>query len=179
MKNKLLAVCAGGVSLLILAAVVFAVSALLFNNALAREADMAASASGGVSGNIMVWLDNDDYAAAMIAGFNREYPAVTVSYQNVGNVDARGKVSLDGPAGIGPDVFLMPHDQMGNAIIDDICLPFSQEDAGRYSSFLLESSLKTCTFDGALYGVPIATENIALFYNRDLLGGSPVPSSFE
>jgi arabinogalactan oligomer/maltooligosaccharide transport system substrate-binding protein len=165
--------------MLILSAVVFAVSALLFDKALERELDRGASESAGISGPIMVWLDNDDFASAMIAGFNKEYPAVTVKYQNVGNVDSRGKVSLDGPAGIGPDVFLMPHDHMGNAIVDDICRPFPQEAAERYSSFLLESSLKTCTFDGTLYGVPISTENIAFFYNKDLLGGGPVPASFE
>jgi arabinogalactan oligomer/maltooligosaccharide transport system substrate-binding protein len=146
---------------------------------LGRERDRAAAASGGVSGRLMVWLDNDDYAAAVIGGFNKKYPDVTVSYQNVGNVDSRGKVSLDGPAGIGPDVFLMPHDHMGNAIIDDICLSFPQESREKYSGFLLESSLKTCTFDGVLYGVPISTENIAFFYNKDLLGGSPPPGSFE
>jgi arabinogalactan oligomer/maltooligosaccharide transport system substrate-binding protein len=179
MKDRLLAVCGGIAALLIFAVLFFAVSALLFNRALGRERGKAASASGGVSGPLMVWMDNDDHAAAVIAGFNKKYPAVTVSYQNVGNVDARGKVSLDGPAGIGPDVFLMPHDHMGNAIIDDICLPFSQEALDTYSGFLLESSLKTCTFDGILSGVPVSTENIAFFYNTDLLGGSPVPSSFE
>jgi arabinogalactan oligomer/maltooligosaccharide transport system substrate-binding protein len=179
MKNRLLAVCGGIAALLIFSALIFAISALLFNRALGRELDKAAAVSGGVSGPIMVWLDNDDYAAAIIAGFTKKYPGVTVSYQNVGNVDSRGKVSLDGPAGIGPDVFLMPHDHMGNAIIDDICMPFSQELKEKYSGFLLESSLKTCTFDGVLYGLPVSTENIAFFYNKDLLSGSPVPSSFE
>jgi arabinogalactan oligomer/maltooligosaccharide transport system substrate-binding protein len=179
MKNKLLAVCGGIAALLILFVLVFAVSALLFNRALAQERYRAASAAGGISGPLMVWMDNDDYAAAIIAGFNKKYPAVTVSYQNVGNVDSRGKVSLDGPAGIGPDVFLMPHDHMGNAIVDDICLPLSQEAADKYSSFLIESSLATCTFDGILYGVPISTENIAFFYNKDILGNNPVPTSFE
>lgn len=179
MKDRFLAVCGGIAALLVFVVLFFALSALLFHRALGRELAKAASVSGGVSGRLMVWLDNDDYAAAIIAGFNKKYPDVTVSYQNVGNVDSRGKVSLDGPAGIGPDVFLMPHDHMGNAIIDDICLPFSQDSKEKYYGFLLESSLKTCTFDGVLYGVPISTENIAFFFNKDLLGGSPVPASFE
>jgi arabinogalactan oligomer/maltooligosaccharide transport system substrate-binding protein len=94
-------------------------------------------------------------------------------------VDSRGKVSLDGPAGIGPDVFLMPHDHIGNAIIDDICLPFPPEIQQKYADLLLDASIKTCTFEGDLYAVPISTENIAFFYNKTLLGNNPVPQTFE
>jgi arabinogalactan oligomer/maltooligosaccharide transport system substrate-binding protein len=148
-----------------------------------KAASPAASGQAGeegeISGGLLVWMDNDDWAAAVITAFNQKYPNVKVNYQNVGNVDSRGKVSLDGPANIGPDVFLMPHDHIGNAIIDDICEPFTAEDQARYSAFLLDASLKTCTFDGKLYALPISTENIAFFYNKDLLGDTPAPKSFE
>ncbi|MDR0785695.1 MAG: maltose ABC transporter substrate-binding protein [Treponema sp.] len=128
---------------------------------------------------LLVWLDNEDWAKAVIEGFTRQNPGVTVKFENVGNVDARGKVSLDGPAGIGPDVFLMPHDHIGNAIIDDICEPFPVELQRKYMDILLEASINTCTADGALYAVPISTENIAFFYNTDILGDEPPPQSFE
>jgi len=137
------------------------------------------SAESRVSGPLLVWLDNEDWAKAVIAGFNKIYPDVTVKFENVGNVDSRGKVSLDGPAGIGPDVFLMPHDHIGNAIIDDICLPFPVDMQKKYSDLLLEAAINTCTSGGELYAVPISTENIAFFYNKDLLGNNPVPQSFE
>lgn len=132
-----------------------------------------------IAGSLLVWMDNDDWAHAVIEGFNKKYPEVSIKYENVGNVDSRGKVSLDGPAGIGPDVFLMPHDHIGNAIIDDICLPFPPEMQAKYADILLDASIKTCTFEGDLYAVPISTENIAFFYNKDLLGNTPPPRSFE
>jgi hypothetical protein len=69
---------------------------------------------------ITIWLNNDAWADAIIVAFNRKYPDVKVAYQNEGSVDSRGKVSLDGPAGIGPDVFIMAHDYMRNAMIDGI-----------------------------------------------------------
>jgi arabinogalactan oligomer/maltooligosaccharide transport system substrate-binding protein len=124
-------------------------------------------------------MDNKDWAEAVIAGFNKKYPNVTIKFENVGNVDARGKVSLDGPAGIGPDVFLMPHDHIGNAIIDDICLPFPSDMQEKYRELLLDAAIKTCTSEDELYAVPISTENIALFYNKDLLGNTPPPKTFE
>jgi arabinogalactan oligomer/maltooligosaccharide transport system substrate-binding protein len=133
----------------------------------------------GISGDLMVWMDNDDWANAVIAAFTQKYPGVNMSYQNVGNVDNRGKVSLDGPAGIGPDVFLMPHDHIGLAVADGLCEPFEPEIQAGYAAAMLDASIKTCTSGGVLYAVPISTENIAFFYNKDLLGDTPVPRSFE
>ena len=110
-----------------------------------------------VSGNLTVWMDNDDWAEAVIAAFNQHYPKVKVSYQNVGNVDTRGKGSLDGPAGIGPDVFLMPHDHIGLAVADGLCEPFEAEAQQKYIAAMLDASIKTCTSNGKLYAVPIST----------------------
>jgi arabinogalactan oligomer/maltooligosaccharide transport system substrate-binding protein len=179
--KKLPFIIMGGIgSILAFVIVIGAISSCLSFSAYGKEVELAANdSSGRVAGNLLVWLDNDDWARAVIAGFTKKYPEVTINFQNVGNVDSRGKVSLDGPAGIGPDVFLMPHDHMGNAIIDDICAPFAPELQEKYNNVLLEASLKTCTYEGELYSVPISTENIAFFYNKDLLGNTPVPQSFE
>ena len=169
-------------SLALLILLIAGISALIINSsyrkAAAERAAQTANA-GRITGRLLVWLDNEDWAKAAIAGFNRHYPDVEVKFENVGNVDSRGKVSLDGPAGIGPDVFLMPHDHIGNAIIDDICLPFPPEMQQKYTEFLLDAAIRTCTFEDDLYAVPISTENIAFFYNKDLLGNNPVPGTFE
>jgi len=169
-------------ALAVLVLVIAGISALITSsNYRQAEAEHAAeiAAAGRVTGRLLVWLDNQEWAKAVIAGFNAHYPDVEVHFENVGNVDSRGKVSLDGPAGIGPDVFLMPHDHIGNAIIDDICLPFPPDMREKYADLLLDAAIRTCTFEGDLYAVPISTENIAFFYNKDLLGNAPVPESFE
>ncbi|MDR1278749.1 MAG: maltose ABC transporter substrate-binding protein [Treponema sp.] len=159
---------------------IFLLAAILvvFSGCLGRGGG-AAQGSGGVSGSLMVWLDNDAWAERAISAFTGLYPDVTVEYENVGSVDTRGKVSLDGPAGIGPDVFIMPHDHIGIAILDGITEPFPFELQDKYRELLLDAALETCTSEGDLYGVPVSTENIALFYNKDLLGGEPPPESFE
>ena len=167
-----------GVLILLIAGIAALCAVASYRGAKAERAVEMAE-EGRVTGRLLVWLDNEEWAKAVIAGFNRHYPDVEVHFENVGNVDSRGKVSLDGPAGIGPDVFLMPHDHIGNAIIDDICLPFPPDMQQKYSDLLLEPAIKTCTFEGDLYAVPISTENIAFFYNKDLLGNAPVPRSFE
>jgi arabinogalactan oligomer/maltooligosaccharide transport system substrate-binding protein len=183
MKNFVIA--AKGIAVLLcLLIVITVISALKINGAWRSAAkDLKTQAlqnqAGHIAGDLLVWMDNKDWAEAVIAAFNKHYPDVHVVFENVGNVDSRGKVSLDGPAGIGPDVFLMPHDHIGNAIIDDICLPCPPDLQEKYSKLLLDAAIKTCTSEGGLYAVPISTENIAFFYNKDLLGNNPVPKSFE
>jgi arabinogalactan oligomer/maltooligosaccharide transport system substrate-binding protein len=139
----------------------------------------ASSTTTTTANDLVVWIDNDDWAKAVIAGFNAKYPDVNVRFENIGNVDSRAKVSLDGPAGQGPDVFFMPHDHISSAHLDDILLPFDANDQRRYAGFILDAAMATCTFDGQLYAVPLTTENIALFYNKDLLCNTPVPKSIE
>ena len=180
--KKSIVVAAGLGALICFALALTAVSALVVNGAWRTanaELEAQRTIEGRIAGPLLVWMDNREWAEEVITAFNRHYPDVTIRFENVGNVDSRGKVSLDGPAGIGPDVFLMPHDHIGNAIIDDILYPFPVEMQEKYTELLLEAAVRTCTFDGDLYAVPISTENIAFFYNRDLLGTTPVPQSFE
>jgi len=180
--KKISCVTVGIGSCLCFLAVLTIISILIINGAWrSAQTELAAekSSAGKITGPLLVWMDNNDWAEAVVKAFNRQYPDVTIKFENVGNVDSRGKVSLDGPAGIGPDVFLMPHDHIGNAIIDDICLSLPNELQRKYSTLLLEAAVKTCTFDGEQFAIPISTENIAFFYNKDLLGNNPVPQSFE
>ncbi|GMO13774.1 MAG: extracellular solute-binding protein [Treponemataceae bacterium] len=162
-----------------LSVVAFALIAALFVLGSCSKKTASTRDAGEISGSLTVWLDNDAWSEAVIAAFNQKYPDVTVNYQKVGSVDTRGKVSLDGPAGIGPDVFLMPHDHIGNAILDGLLEPFPADLAANYKGLLLDAAIETCTSAGELYAVPVSTENIAFFYNKDLLGGKPVPTSFE
>ncbi|MCL2043539.1 MAG: maltose ABC transporter substrate-binding protein [Treponema sp.] len=181
MKKVIIAAVGLGAVLCLFLAVA-GISALTVNgawNTAQTELQAERVLEGRIAGQLLVWMDNRDWAEAVIAAFNRHYPDVTIRFENVGNVDSRGKVSLDGPAGIGPDVFFMPHDHIGNAVIDDICLPFPPDWQERYAELLLDAAIRTCTFEDELFAVPISTENIAFFYNRDLLGDTPVPQSFE
>ena len=142
-------------------------------------ADCAGSPQGGGSGELVVWLDDDAWAREAIAAFRGQNPGLRIRYQKVGSIDSRPKVALEGPSGMGPDVFIMAHDNMGTAIADGICEPFPAELHERYGELILETALKTSVSDGVLYGVPLSTENIALFYNITLLGSDPVPQTFE
>ena len=139
----------------------------------------AVSTDSTLSGELTIWLDNDSWGRQVISEFRKIHPNVRIRYQRVGSIDSRPKVALEGPSGMGPDVFIMAHDNMGTAIADGICEPFSEELFANYRELILETALNTAVSDGVLYGVPVSTENIAFFYNRNLLGNTPVPKTFE
>jgi arabinogalactan oligomer/maltooligosaccharide transport system substrate-binding protein len=145
----------------------------------ARGRGQSSGGEGGPSGRLVLWLDDDVWAREAIRAFRKKYPGIRVSYEVVGSIDSRAKVALDGPAGMGPDVFIMAHDHMGTAITNGICEPLPPELEAKYRDLILEGAVKTCIFESRLYGVPLSTENIAFFYNKTLLGNEPVPRSFE
>ncbi|MTH08390.1 extracellular solute-binding protein, partial [Turicibacter sanguinis] len=138
-------------------------------------------ATSGEKVEIKLWLDDDNYAAAIEPAIEAAYPNIDIVYEKVGAVDARTKLELDGPAGLGGDVFIQPHDGMSESIISNILLPLGSEMGAMIEERMLEGAVGTVKKDGNYYGVPLATESIALFYNKTLLeeNGFEVATSFE
>jgi arabinogalactan oligomer / maltooligosaccharide transport system substrate-binding protein len=73
--------------------------------------------------------------------------------------------------GSGPDVMVGAHDWIGNLVqngaIDPVRLSATQ------SAAITPNALKAVTFNGQVYGVPYATENLALIRNTDLAPDAP------
>jgi maltose/maltodextrin transport system substrate-binding protein len=137
-------------------------------------AGLAATAS--VAGKLLIWAD-DTRAPIMqqvAAQFTAAY-GVEVEIQQVGFGDMPGQLATAGPAGEGPDILIGPHDKLGqliqNGLIEPIVLPTAM------IADFDPVSIDAFSWGGLLYGVPYATENVALIYNKALI---PVlPSTFE
>lgn len=89
-------------------------------------------------------------------------------YEPVGSVDADGKIMLDGPAGVGADVFVVPHDHMGSLVIGGHIL----ENTMDMSDFV-PAAVIGASYGGKVYGYPLAIETYALFYNKDIIPNPP------
>lgn len=81
------------------------------------------------------------------------------------------KLRLDGPAGIGPDVLVLPHDQVGGAVVQGL-LSELKVDA-KYMDSFTKPAVDAQTYEGKLYGIPKAVETIVLVYNKDVLPKAP------
>lgn len=79
-------------------------------------------------------------------------------------------MKLDGPAGIGPDVFMTTHDGIGSNVAAGIIAPV---DFGTQVSEYDAKALEAVTYEGTTYLAPSTIESIILFYNKDLLPTAP------
>lgn len=68
------------------------------------------------------------------------------------------------------DMAIIPHDNLGTLVANDAVLPIS---LGNKTSSYLAPSIQGFTYNGSLYGLPLAVENIALFYNKDMVPNPP------
>ena len=125
---------------------------------------------------LIIWADQGEVPTfEKIAAKFTERTGIVVEFQEVGMLDQRQKLALDGPAGKGPDVFTTPHDLIGQMAIMGLVEPLnvSKDVVAQFTP----ASIQALTFDGDLYGLPWATESTALYYNKDIF--PEIPDTFE
>jgi maltose-binding protein MalE len=120
---------------------------------------------------LTIWADQTRAVVVeeLGAAFEEEY-GVTLNIQQLAFGDIRDQLRIAGPAGEGPDVIVGAHDWLGELVLNGLLSPIDLGDAAADFS---EVAINAFTYDGALYGVPYATENIAFFYNTDLVETPP------
>ncbi|MDR0489429.1 MAG: maltose ABC transporter substrate-binding protein [Propionibacteriaceae bacterium] len=107
----------------------------------------------------------DEFIKQAGAAYTAQNPNVTIEFVNIETDKAQERITVDGPAGTGPDVFAVPHDQLGKLIAGGHVLPAT----GSMSGNVLQSNIDAVTHDGKIYGYPVGTETYALFYNKALV----------
>src|SRR3954470_19334766 len=123
------------------------------------------------TGELVIWAD--DKRAAALKPFADKFGAengVTVKIQAISK-DQQTTFVTASQQGSGPDVMVGAHDWIGNLVqngaIDPVQLSADQK------SGIEANALKAVTFNGQTYGVPYATENLALVRNTDLAPDAP------
>lgn len=133
-------------------------------------------ASASEAGKLLIWCD--ETRAPVLEEAGKDFTAlygVPVEVQEVGFGDIRGKLTTAAPVGEGADLIIGPHDWIGELIENGLLEPISL--FGELRSKFVPVSLDAFTYGGKLYGLPYATESVALFYNKDLV--PEPPATFE
>lgn len=147
------------------------------------QAEGTTSTTETIDGKIPIklWLDYDVYAEEMEKIIEEKFPNIDINWEHVESTQTRSKLELDGPAGIGPDIFIQPHDNMAQSIQGNILLPLGTDLLSKVEGRFIESAVETVKSGDQYYGIPLSTESIALFYNKTLLDeyGFDVATSFE
>ena len=124
---------------------------------------------GGVS--LTIWAD-DKYSRAIKESATRWGQAndVQVNVQAVSK-DLQTVYVTAAQAGKGPDLVMGAHDWIGNLVQNGTIDPLQLTDDTRAA--FNELAIKGVTFNGQIYGIPYAIENVVLFRNTDLAPTAP------
>lgn len=120
---------------------------------------------------LVVWAD--ETRAPIIDDLGNQFAAdygVTLVVQEMGFGDIRDQLAVAGPAGEGPDIIIGAHDWLGQLVVNGLVSPL---DLGGKADEFLDAALTAFVYDGQLYGMPYATENIAFFCNPALAESAP------
>ncbi|MGN0383906.1 MAG: extracellular solute-binding protein [Eubacterium sp.] len=128
---------------------------------------------------LTVWESEEveDFIEQAGEAFTKEYPNINIKYVNVEIGDATSTIALDGPAGVGPDLFAVAHDNLGTLVEAGHIV--ATEDADTVIAETADVCNEALTYDGTLYGYPVSIETYALCYNKALISEDEVPTTWD
>ena len=136
----------------------------------AASATSAASSAPANAGQITLWVDAN--RAPVLKPVAEQFKAdtgVTVNLVIKDNQKIPDDFITQAPTGKGPDAIICAHDTIGRFVQNGVVAPLELGDA----SVFQEVAVQGFTYDGKVYGVPYAIENIALIRNTDLVAEAP------
>ncbi|WP_239421994.1 extracellular solute-binding protein [Bacillus sp. CGMCC 1.16541] len=122
---------------------------------------------------LVIWEEKGKGAALKpaIKSFEEKYN-INVEYKELElSAEMKEKIRLDGPAGTGPDVLSLPHDQIGQLALEGVIVPIEvkEETVDTFTDQAIEAQM----YDGKLYGLPKAIETPIFIYNKALMSKPP------
>ncbi len=121
--------------------------------------------------SLLIWADatRTPPLTALAAQFTEEY-GIEVTVQEVALGEIRAQLPVAGAVGTGPDIIIAAHDWIGELVLNGAVVPINLGDK---ADLYTEASKKLFTYNGELYGVPYAVENVAFFRNPELVPDAP------
>lgn len=120
---------------------------------------------------LTIWTD--DQRLPVITELSKLFTdefGVEVVVEPMGIQDTKDAMIRGASTGEGPDLFIIPHDNIGALVESGVVAPI---DLGDKAELFLPNSLEAFSYNGELYGVPFAVENDACFRNVDLIPEMP------
>lgn len=122
--------------------------------------------------SLTLWV-YDDGRLEVLTQLGEEFEAEYGVHLNVEVVDLseiRNAMTLGAASGEGPDMIIIPHDNLGPIVENGAAAPI---DLGDKADSFLPGAIDGFIYNGELYGVPLAVENIGFFRNTDLVPDAP------
>lgn len=151
----------------LLAAGAVAVVATLGLASCASGGDSGSDGDASSSGTLTVWVDAERVDALQAAAdAYSEEKGIEVELVGKDNADIKDDFIQQVPTGKGPDITMGAHDWLGELSTNGVVAPIELGDsAGDYLDVAIDAS----TYEGTVYMLPYAVENIAVLRNADLI----------
>src|SRR5688572_27170634 len=131
-----------------------------------------AEAAGGT---LTVWVDAERVDALQAAAdAYSEETGVEVELVGRDNATIKDDFIQQVPTGEGPDIVMGAHDWLGELTTNGVVAPLELGDS---AEGYLDVAIQAATYDGTVYMLPYAVENIAVLRNADLV--PEAPASFD
>jgi arabinogalactan oligomer/maltooligosaccharide transport system substrate-binding protein len=126
---------------------------------------------GADGGSLTIWADETriDLVKEIGAQFT-EQTDIGIEVVQKASADIGDEFIKTVPTGEGPDIIVVAHDGLGGWVTNGVV---GTVELGEKADQFSESALNGVTYDGQVYGVPYAIENIALVRNNALLTETP------
>jgi len=127
---------------------------------------------------LTLWVYDDgrlEVLTELGAEFEAEY-GVGLAVEVVDLSEIRNIMTLGAASGEGPDMIIIPHDNLGPLVENGSAAPI---DLGDKAENFLPNAIDGFTYDGELYGVPLAVENIGFFRNTDLVPDQSLAETWD
>jgi arabinogalactan oligomer / maltooligosaccharide transport system substrate-binding protein len=124
------------------------------------------------SGSIVIWAD-PSFARVLppfVNKFTAQNPGTSVKIQEVPFDQTLSQLQGTGPNGLGPDLFVGTHEWLGALVPAGAVAPI---DLGPKKDAFVPVTVQAFTYQGKVYGVPFAFQNVALLRNTELVPDAP------
>jgi arabinogalactan oligomer/maltooligosaccharide transport system substrate-binding protein len=129
--------------------------------------------TGAKPDKLVVWEDKDKsgWLKKVAADFEKKN-GVKIEFKEVEMATKmRDQLRLDGPAGTGPDIITLPHDQIGQVVTEGLLAELKVDS--KVTDSFSKPSIDAQSYDGKLYGLPKSSETPVFVYNKDLMKEAP------
>ncbi|MGC5626986.1 sugar ABC transporter substrate-binding protein [Georgenia sp. Z1344] len=134
------------------------------------EVAEAGAVTPNEEGTLVVWVDETRQAAVEEAAVAfEEETGVEVQTVLRNFEDIRTDFVTQVPTGEGPDITVGAHDWLGELTVNGVVAPLELTNADDFEQVAIDA----VTYDGQIYGLPFAIENIALIRNTELAPEAP------
>ncbi|HJB64324.1 MAG TPA: maltose ABC transporter substrate-binding protein [Candidatus Microbacterium pullistercoris] len=138
-------------------------------------ADDTADETTEASTTLTVWVDAERVDALQgAADAYEEQAGVAVELIGKDTADIKDDFIQQVPTGEGPDIAMGAHDWLGELSTNGVVAPLELGDS---ASGYLDVALEAATYEGTVYMLPYAVENLAVLRNSELV--PEAPSSFD